>query len=58
MFFLKSSKFQHNIKISIKTAQVSGLSVSHDYGANDDKRILKPDGVITCHYGVITCPYP
>ena len=36
--FLKSSpvfgplgKFQHNIKISIKTARVSGLSVSCDY---------------------------
>ena len=38
MFFLKSSrcfgplgKFQHNIKISIKTARVSRLSVSYDY---------------------------
>ena len=25
-------KFQHNIKISIKTARVSRLSVSYDYG--------------------------
>ena len=31
MFFLKSSKFQHNIKISIKTARVSRQSVSYDY---------------------------
>ena len=26
--------------------------------ANDDKWIQKPDGVITCLYEVITCPYP
>ena len=38
-FFLKSprcfgplGKFQYNIKISIKTARVSRLSVSYDYG--------------------------
>ena len=39
MFFLKPprcfgplGKFQHNIKISIKTVRVSRLSVSCDYG--------------------------
>ena len=47
MFFLKSSpvfgplgKFQHNIKISIKTAGVSRLSVSYDYGLMDESSFL------------------
>ena len=40
MFFLKLcfgplGKFQHNIKISIKTARVSRLSVSYDYDATE-----------------------
>ena len=31
--FWPLGKFQHNIKISVKTARVSRLSVSYDYGA-------------------------
>ena len=41
MFFLSDprcfgplGKFQHNIKVSSKTARVSRLSVSYDYGFN------------------------
>ena len=35
-------KFQHNIKISIKTARVSRLSVSYDYDLSDSNfSILK-----------------
>ena len=52
MSFLKSSwcfgplgKFQHNIKISIKTARVSRLFVSCDYEqikqANDEELLLR-----------------
>ena len=32
VFFGRLGKFQHNIKISIKTARASRLSVSCDYG--------------------------
>ena len=34
-------KFQHNIKISIKTARVSRLSVSYDYGKTEHLTFVK-----------------
>ena len=33
-------KFQHNIKISIKTARVSRLCVSYDYGVKQESECL------------------
>ena len=37
------AKFQHNIKISIKTARVSRLSVSCDYGSIQENLEKSPD---------------